>query len=174
MLDISDITKPKLIGEHDYHPPVHEPSHTIMPVEVPIDGRRIAVGIDEEHEHITGQMHACMWVFDVTDVANFQPLSTFHVSEMDSPWSRTKPGRFGAHQFREKLDDTLVYVTWFSGGLRIVDIADPKIPREVGSFIPEPVNGEASPQSNDVEVDERGLIYLMDRNNGFDILEYQG
>lgn len=35
-----------------------------------------------------------------------------------------------------------------------------------------PVNGEASPQSNDV--DGRSLIYMIDRNNGFDILEYQG
>ncbi len=91
---------------------------------------------------------------------------------MDSPWSRS-PGRFGAHQFREKLDSTLIYATWFSGGLRIVDISDPFQPDEVGYFIPEPVAGEASPQSNDVDVDENGLIYLIDRNVGFDILEFQ-
>jgi len=173
VLDVSDMRNPTLVGEYDYHPPFMEPSHTIMPLESPIDGRRIAIGVDEEHDHIPGQAHACMWVFDVTDIGNFQPLSTFHVSEMDSPWSRAA-GRFGAHQFREKLDGTLVYVTWFSGGLRIVDVANPRVPREVGSFIPEPVAGEASPQSNDVEVDERGLIYLIDRNNGFDILEYEG
>ena len=28
-----------------------------------------------------------------------------------------------------------------------------------------------SPQSNDVEVDENGLIYLLDRNNSLEILE---
>jgi hypothetical protein len=172
VLDISDIAKPKVIGEHDYHPPALDPSHTIMPLETPIDGRRIAVGIDEEHTHIHGQAHACMWVFDVTDPAEFQPLSTFHVSEMDSPYSRAG-GRFGAHQFREKLDDTLIYLTWFSGGLRIVDVKDPRLPEEVGHFIPEPVDGNPSPQSNDVEVDERGLIYLLDRINGFDILEFK-
>ena len=87
-----------------------------------------------------------------------------------SPWSRA-PGRFGAHQFREKLDGTLVYVTWFSGGLRIVDVADPFRPKEVGHFIPEPVMGASSPQSNDVDVDQDGLIYLIDRNAGFDVLE---
>jgi hypothetical protein len=72
------------------------------------------------------------------------------------------------------MSDTLVYVTWFGGGLRIVDIADPLAPREVGHFIPEPSRGYASPQSNDVDVDARGLIYLLDRNQGLDILEYAG
>jgi hypothetical protein len=70
------------------------------------------------------------------------------------------------------MSDTLVYASWFSGGLRIVDIADPSLPREVGHFIPEPAPGQSSPQSNDVDVDERGLIYLLDRNVGLDILEH--
>jgi hypothetical protein len=36
------------------------------------------------------------------------------------------------------------------------------------------VNGHAAPQSNDVEVDTRGLIYVIDRLAGFDILEFEG
>ena len=35
-----------------------------------------------------------------------------------------------------------------------------------------PPAGKACPQSNDVDVDERGLIYLGDRYNGLDILEF--
>lgn len=173
VLDVSDITKPTCVAEYDYHPPFPEPTHTIMPLEQPIDGRRIAIAVDEEHDHVPGLLHGFMWVFDVTDFANIQALSAFDVSEMDSPWSRA-PGRFGAHQFREKLDSTLVYLTWFSGGLRIVDVADPYMPTEIAHYIPEPVNGEPSPQSNDVDVDENGLIYLLDRNAGFDILERTG
>ena len=73
--------------------------------------------MDEEHEHTPGQPHAFLWIFDVTDPKKIQALSTFNVSETESPWSQCK-GRFGAHQFREKIDGTLVYVTWFSGGLR--------------------------------------------------------
>jgi hypothetical protein len=57
-------------------------------------------------------------------------------------------------------------------GTSIVDIANPNLPAEVGHYIPEPVGGNPSPQSNDVDVDDNGLIYLMDRVNGFDILEY--
>jgi hypothetical protein len=111
-----------------------------------------------------------MWTFDVTDLAHIKPIAMFHVSELDSPWSRV--GRFGAHQPAEHMKDTLVYASWFSGGLRIVDIADPATPREVGHFIPEPAAGQESPQSNDVDVDQRGLIFLLDRNQGLDILEY--
>jgi hypothetical protein len=36
------------------------------------------------------------------------------------------------------------------------------------------VNGQRAPQSNDVEVDTRGLIYVIDRVQGFDILEFEG
>ncbi|MGH6944540.1 MAG: LVIVD repeat-containing protein, partial [Geminicoccaceae bacterium] len=133
----------------------------------------IAIAVDEEHDHVYGQPHGFIWVFDATDLENLRPLSTFQLSEMESPWSRS-PGRFGAHQFQEHLDDELVYSVWFSGGLRILDISDPFLPKEVGHFIPEPLNGHPSPQSNDVDVDGKGLIYVTDRNAGFDILEFAG
>ncbi len=53
----------------------------------------------------------------------------------------------------------------------MVDLADPFKPNEVAHFIPEPLTGEASPQSNDVDLDGRGLIYLLDRDRGLDVLE---
>jgi hypothetical protein len=182
VIDVSDIHSPKTIGAYNYHPPFPEPSHTFMGVP-PINGRSIAIAIDEEdHAHSPeemaqrrGRLHGCLWVFDVTELPKIQPLAIYEVSELDSPWSRAAPGRFGAHQFQEHMKggDTLVYCAWFAGGLRIVDIADPSAPREVGHFIPEPAPGRAAPQSNDVDVDERGLIYLGDRYNGFDILEFR-
>jgi len=36
------------------------------------------------------------------------------------------------------------------------------------------VAGFAAPDSMDVEVDERGIIYLLDRNGSLDVLEMQG
>ena len=180
MIDVSDIRAPRTIGEYNYHPPFPEPSHTFMPVPFEIEGRRIALAIDEEdHAHDEkeverrrGRPHGCLWVLDVTDMAKIQPLAIFQVSELDSPYSRAAPGRFGAHQFHERMDDTLVYCTWFAGGLRIVDIADPAAPQEVGHYIPEPAPGQPGPQTNDVDVDKRGVIYLVDRGPGFDILEF--
>lgn len=172
VVDVSDIAKPQTVAAHNYHPPYKEPTHTILPLPKLIDGRRIAVAIDEEHTRIAGQAPANLWVFDVTDFNDIKAMSSFHVSELESPWA-SAGSRFGAHQFHEHIEDTLVYCTWFSGGLRIVDVADPFNPVEIGSYIPGPRTGFDAPQSNDVCVDERGLIYLLDRNCGFDILEYQ-
>ncbi|MEP7206142.1 MAG: RNA polymerase subunit sigma-70 [Casimicrobiaceae bacterium] len=172
VIDVTDIRAPRTVGAYDYHPPFPEPTHTVLHVPFKVGGRDVAVVFDEEHDHVPGRLHAGMWLFDVSDLSDIQPISMFHMSEMDSPWSRT--GRFGAHQPAEHLSDTLVHATWFSGGLRIVDIADPALPVEVGHFIPEPAAGQSSPQSNDVDVDTNGLIYLLDRNHGLDILEYAG
>jgi hypothetical protein len=184
VIDVTDIRNPKTTGAYNYHPPYPEPSHTFMPVLKKLDGKRIAVAIDEEdHAHDAEEMarrrgrpHGCLWVLDVTDLSNIKPLSLFEVSELDSPWSRTTPGRFGAHQFQEnwKGGDTLLYCAWFAGGLRIVDVADPSAPQEVGWYIPEPCGGKPCPQTNDTDVDDRGLIYLVDRYCGFDILEDAG
>jgi hypothetical protein len=180
VIDIKDIRKPRTIGAYNYHPPYPEPSHTFMPLPMRIGGRRIALAIDEEdHAHgpeemerRRGRPHGCLWVLDVTDLANIKPLSLYEVSELDSPWSRATPGRFGAHQFQEHMSDTFVYCAWFAGGLRIVDVADPSAPREAGWFIPEPAVGRAAPQTNDVDVDERRLVHIVDRYCGYDILEF--
>ena len=180
VIDAADIRRPRTIGEYNYHPPFPEPTHTFMPVPFRIDGRRLALAIDEEdHAHSAEEMerrrgrpHGCLWVFDVTDLTKIQPLAIYQVSELDSPWSRVAPGRFGGHQFQEHMSDTLIYCAWFAGGLRIVDIAEPLSPREVGFFIPNPAPGKLAPQTNDVDVDDRGLIFIVDRYAGFDILEF--
>lgn len=180
VIDIQDIAHPKTKGIYNYHPPFPEPSHTFMPLENLIDGRRIAVAIDEEdHAHDAeeldrrkGRPHGCMWVFDVTDLQSIKPLSIYEVSELDSPWSRATPGRFGAHQFQEQRKGTMIFCTWFAGGLRAVDVANPLSPREAGFYIPAPAEGRAAPQTNDVFVDDQNLIYTIDRYTGLDILEF--
>ncbi len=171
VIDISDIRAPKTVGSYDYHPWVVEPTHTFLPTSHEISGRKIALVADEEHAHRHGQPHAGLWVFDVSNVSDPQPISTFHVSELDSPWARA-PGRFGLHQFQEHIDGTLVFCAWFAGGLRVVDIADPAMPKEAGYYIPASFPGEAAPQTNDVDIDDRGLVYLIDRNRGFEIVEF--
>jgi hypothetical protein len=180
VIDVSVISAPKGVASYNYHPPFPEPTHTVMPVPAVIGGRRIALAIDEEDqthnadeaEARKGRPHACLCTFDVSDYAAVKPLALFQVSELDSPWSRTPGARFGAHQFHEKMSDTLVFAAWFAAGLRIIDVADPLAPREVGFFIPPPAGGRPAPQSNDVTLDDRQLIYLVDRHVGFDILEF--
>ncbi len=182
VVDVSDLSKPKSAGTYNYHPLFPEPTHTVMPVPGRVGGRRIALAIDEEdqaqsaseEEARRGRAHACILTFDVTDLGAIKPLGQFQVSELDSPFSRTAGARFGAHQFCERMSGTIVYAVWFGGGLRIIDVADPQSPREIGHFIPEPVAGQPAPQSNDVALDARGLIYVVDRHVGFDVLEFEG
>ncbi len=182
IVDVADLGKPKTVASYNYHPPFPEPTHTVMPVPGKIGGKRIALTIDEEDQAQSaneeqarrGRPHAGICVFDISDYANVKPLSLFEVSELDSPFARTPGARFGAHQFHERMTGTLVHAVWFGAGLRIIDVADPTAPREVGYFIPEPVGGRAAPQSNDVMLDKRGLIYVVDRHAGFDVLEFNG
>ena len=171
VLDASEITNPKQIGSYVWPSAIPEPTHTVMPLEQEIDGRRYAVAIDEEHAHQPGRLHGFLWVMDVTDLENMEPVAAWDLSERACPFVGEEGVRFGAHQYREKLDSTLVYCTWFAGGLRVLDLADPLLPKEVAYFMPDRSPAGDAPQSNDVDVDENGRIYLLDRVNGLDILE---
>ena len=99
-----------------------------------------------------------------------------------------KGGRFGPHNVHQlyhnpfvEHSDRIVYLTYFNAGLRIVDIADARLPREVGYFVPpDPTRRYGTlpkklvVQSEDVLVDARGYIYLTEKNQGLWILQYTG
>jgi len=46
-----------------------------------------------------------------------------------------------------------------AGGLRIVDVADPQAPQKSVISSPSRLREKPAPQTNDVDVDSRGLIY---------------
>ena len=77
----------------------------------------------------------------------------------------------GCHQPSERLTSTVLPFAWFAQGLRLVDVADPFKPQEVGYYQPDPPDGFERASSNDVTIDDRGLIYLIDRQRGVDIIE---
>jgi hypothetical protein len=116
---------------------------------------------------------AFVWMVDITDEKKPIPVSTFRGPH--DPEAPPNEG-MGAHQPQEQLypGDNIVAVTWFAGGVRMLDISDPYAPREVGHFVPHPAPGHARTGSNDVFVSEDRLIYLIDRFNGLEILEYTG
>jgi hypothetical protein len=176
IVDVSDIRRPKTLCLYDVHPPALEPSHTLLKVPFPVKGREIALGTDEERTNRggdEGKPHAPLYVFDVTDPTAMKLLAEYHVPESASPYN-ARGMRLGAHQFREEMTDTRTFVTWFAAGLRILDIADPANPQEVGYFIPEPGRGQKAPQTNDVEMDSRGLLFITDKARGFDVIEFDG
>ncbi len=132
---------------------------------------------EEERPHRgpdTGKPHAALRTWDVTDPAAPKLLHTYEVPDDASPYHGSK-FRFGAHQLREQVDkDGLLYVTWFAAGLRIIDINDPANPKEKGYIVPKPGDGQKAPLTNDVAMDERGLIYFTDKACGLDVIEFRG
>jgi len=177
IIDVSDIGKPRTLAHVEYDPPHPEPTHTFLKVPFEIGGRKIAVSTEEERHHRgadAGKPHAPFRTWDVTDPAKPQLLCTYEVPHSASPYDGNKV-RFGAHQLREKVDqDGLCYVTWFGAGLRILDINDPLRPQERGYIIPKPGVGQEAPLTNDVAMDERGLIYFTDKACGLDVIEFKG
>lgn len=169
ILDISDMSRPKLVSRLAWSPPYPAPTHTTLPMPGPIMDREFLVITDEEAQKTAPLPYAFMWVVDITEETRPIPISTFRVPSNGD----ASAGRFGAHQPAEQVHSNVVYVTWFSGGLRAVDLSDPYVPREVGYYVPMPGKGQKTVQSNDVFHDENGLLYLIDRLDGLEILETQ-
>ncbi|HJU23138.1 MAG TPA: hypothetical protein VJ891_11575 [Casimicrobiaceae bacterium] len=93
----------------------------------------------------------------------------------------TRGARFGVHStnenFRNPYDGKLVAVAYFNGGVRLYDIREPQAPREVAFYVPEAdaLTDTDGYMTNNVEIDNRGYIYVVDRNGaGMDILQLTG
>jgi len=130
--------------------------------------RDILVVTDEEASKLAPTPQAFFWVVDISAETNPIPIATYLVPSDEAPEEK---GRFGCHQPAEQLYDNTMYVTWFAGGLRAIDISNPYQPREVGYYVPLPGKGQKVVMSNDVFRRDDGLLFLGDRYDGLEILE---
>ena len=190
ILDISDISHPQFVGQLDFSPPFisNIGMHTVLP----LPERDLAVvnseAIRENCEEPLNQAS----IVDISNPSNPVLLSLLPlpVPPAGAPYHNfcEKGARFGPHNLNmhyhspyvEQRDD-LMYLTYFNAGLRIFDISDPRLPTEVGYFIPpDPTTRYGTKpdtfrvQSEDVLVDSRGYIYLTQKNQGLWILKYTG
>ena len=170
ILDISDMTKPRAIAHMNSSPSFPHPTHTCLPVPQDLKGRRIMVVADEDVAKLRPSPPAFTWIYDITDETNPLPIATFQVPGLD-PDGAPQPQMMGCHQPSERFTGNIIPFAWFAQGLRLVDIADPFAPKEVGHYLPDPQPGADRSSSNDVTIDDRGLIYLVDRIGGVDIIE---
>ena len=170
ILDISDMSQPKMISGHNTSPVYPHPTHTCLPMVQSIAGRDIMVVADEDVAKLYPAAPAFTWIYDITVETMPTPIATWQVDGLHCDGAPQEP-MMGCHQPSERPAGTIIPFSWFAQGLRLVDIADPYNPREVGYYIPDAPAGSALPSSNDVTIDDRGLIYLIDRVHGVDIIE---
>ncbi len=171
ILDITELSKPTPIAGCNTSVAFPHPTHTCLRLPGLLKGREIMLVADEDVAKLYPSPPAFTWIYDVTDERNPTPISTFQVEGLDPDGEPQAPFT-GCHQPSERLSGTsVVPFAWFAQGLRLVDFADPFQPREVGFYEPEPPQGFERASSNDVTLDERGIIYLIDRQRGVDIIE---
>ena len=153
--------------------------------------RDIVVVVDESLANECTEPRQFVWIADVTDEKTPVVISTFNVPEASGNFC-SRGGRFGSHSSNENQPPMYygkyVFATWFNAGVRAIDISDPYHPKEAGFYIPattgktdkrcvKDASGErckVAIQSNNLEVDDRGYIYVVDRaNTGMHILEFK-
>lgn len=169
ILDISDKANPKMVSRWDNSPPYYGFTHTIMP----LFDRGLIVTTDESVVDNAADWPKMIWIVDGRDETNPIPIATCPLPPRDTFADRG--GRFGAHNIHENVpvptawqSDQILIGTFFNGGLRAYDISNPYQPREVAHFVPPapPLSPVGSIQLNDVFVDERGIVYTVDRHTG--------
>jgi hypothetical protein len=170
ILDISNLSKPRLVSHVNTSPAFPHPTHTCLLMPQPLKGRKIMIVADEDVAKLWPAPPSFAWTYDITQEQFPVSISTFQVPGLDTD-GRPQPPMTGCHQPSERVAGAIVPYAWFAQGLRIVDYADPFSPKEVGHYLPDPAPGADRASSNDVTIDDRGLIYLVDRVRGVDVIE---
>jgi hypothetical protein len=178
-------------------------AHTVFPVlQQPVPDfatntqgsvRDFVVLVNESVANDCKENRQLVYLVEITDPSKPSVIANFQVSEASGDFC-SRGGRFGSHSSNESFTPVfhgrLVFVSWFNAGVRAIDIRDPFRPREAGFFIPA-TTAKTDPrpegctlgtpgckiaiQTNNVEVDDRGLIYIVDRaNTGLHILKLTG
>ena len=169
VLDISDKAHPKPICQWDNSPPYTGFTHTV----VPMFNRNLLIVTDESTSDNAADWPKLVWILDARDEQHPVPISTCPMPPVDA--YRGRGGRFGAHNIHENTpspctwhSEDIVIGTFFNGGLRAYDITNPYQPREVGAFVPPaPAKSPVGAiQLNDCFVDERKIVYTVDRFSG--------
>jgi hypothetical protein len=189
------------LGRIDLYP--NTGAHTTFPVlgmEMPEFAKSdkgktadFVVVVNEATQNECREFRQMVFFVDITTESRPFSVSNFQVPEASGNYC-SRGGRFGAHSSNESFTPIyykrVIFVTYFNAGVRAVDIRDPYRPKEIGYYIPAITDktdkrcvpaaggGEACKiaiQSNNVEVDDRGYIYVVDRaNTGMHILELTG
>lgn len=167
ILDISDMSQPRMISRVDHHPPFPGFTHTVLP----LFDRDLLIVTDECIKFDLEDWPKRIWVLDIREESNPVMISSFPTPSRED--YSYQGARLGAHNIHENeplptswFSSDIIVGTFFGGGVRAYDISDPFRPEEVAYYVPEAPEGCVSIMINDLYVDERGLVYALDRIKG--------
>jgi hypothetical protein len=169
ILDISDKSKPKMVTRWRYSPPFNGFTHTVMP----LFERKLLIVSDECVKDDGNDWPKLTWVVDAHDETNLVPVSTLPLPSVETFGKRG--GRFGSHNMHENQpgpasfrSENIVVCTFFNGGVRAYDTSNPYQPQEIAYYVPgaPKMSPAGAIQINDVWIDERRVIYAVDRFAG--------
>ncbi len=188
---IGRIDMPRYWGGHTAYPMLGVPIKEFEKDSVGSVKDILVVVSEAVRDECDGPRHP-LFLFDITEPERPFPISNFLVPEETGGFCQ-RGGRFGPHAVQESFapiyHKKMLLVSYFNGGLRAVDVRDPFHPVESGYYIPatsertKPIcheengrqNCKTFIQTNNVEVDERGYIYAVDRaGTGMHIMELTG
>jgi hypothetical protein len=159
VLDVSDLSRPRFLHRLEWGGGA---THTCLP----LAGRGLVVATDEQQHDGPDAPERGIRLIDVTG----EPAVVAALPTPSGGFERL-PMRFGAHNLHENRagsyrSERLVFATWFSAGVRVYDLADPRAPREVAHWVGPAPACQPVPQSNDLWVDADGLVWVTDRIGG--------
>jgi hypothetical protein len=169
VMDIADKSKPQVISHWTNSPPYTGFMHTA----VPLFDRDLMLVTDESTVNNAADWPKLIWILDARDEKNLVSIATCPMPPVDA--FKDRGGRFGAHNIHENVplptswqSEDIVLGTFCLGGLRAYDISNPYTRLDVATFVPPPPKGTpaGAVQLNDVFVDERQVVYTVDRHTG--------
>jgi hypothetical protein len=190
ILDISDKRAPKLVADLPFSPPFQ--SFIAVHTALPLSKRELVIVNSEAIAENCNEPLGYAGIVDIKDETKPRLCSLFPLPKPPegAPYKNfcEKGGRFGPHnqhqwQYQDILfhDENLTFLTYFNAGLRVFDISDEKLVKEIAYFVPpDPVErrgilpkSKLVGQSEDVLVDARGFIYVTDKNHGIYVLRLE-
>jgi len=197
ILDISDVTAPKLVSQLPFVPPFGGGGcHTVYPLMNPINDRKFA-WVNGEGTNETPCLGAPSYsaMVDITDEKKPFLVSIMPVpfppknATFESYCAKGPRGRFGPHDAHHPMPglpiyeerEDIIYNTYFAGGLRVFDITNPHHPFEIAHYVPPnptvrygSLPADLITSSEIVIADSRGNIYFTDKNWGVHIVRLTG
>ena len=169
VLDIGNLSDIRVVAHWNHSPPYNGFTHTVLP----LFSRDLWIVSDECVQDDGADWPKLVWVVDARSEAHPLPIGTFPIPPVEIFGQRG--GRYGAHNLHENLplpvsfrSDELIVGTFFNGGVRVYDTRNPYRVDEVAYYVPGTPNlsPAGSVQLNDVYVDDRRIVYTVDRFTG--------